>query len=274
MLKLLAAREFRGFSAVNRCALAVCGILLSAFIGEVSKLAAQETGPSGRLIALPAPRQDGATSLERTLTERRSVRHFKDASLSLPEISQLLWAAQGVTEPIEDAPSVWRGSEWKWMGGLRTAPSAGALYPLELYLVAGAVDELEPGVYRYVPLEHALEHVGDGDRRQTLADAALMQSSIVDAPAVFVITAVYERTAVKYGERAERYVHIEVGSAGENIWLQAEALELGSVFIGAFRDRAVQEVLGIPEDHQPLGIMPIGRKSEDWRERLWFRGGA
>lgn len=267
MLKLVTTRQLRGLFAVRRCALAVCAVLLATLIGEGSKLAAQETGASNRLIALPAPRQDGATSVERTLTQRRSVRHLKGESLSLPEISQLVWAAQGVTEPIEDPPSMWRSSEWKWMGGLRTAPSAGALYPLELYLVAAAVDDLEPGLYRYVPLEHALEHVGEGDRRQALAEAALMQSAIVDAPAVFVITAVYERTAVKYGERAERYVHIEVGAAGENIWLQAEALDLGSVFIGAFHDRDVQQVLGLPEDHQPLGIMPIGRKAEDWRER-------
>jgi SagB-type dehydrogenase family enzyme len=268
MLKLVTTRQFRELFAVRRCALAVCGVVLATLIGEVSKLAAQEPGASDRLIALPAPRQDGATSVERTLTQRRSVRHLKGESLSLPEISQLVWAAQGVTEPIEDAPSIWRGSQW--MGGLRTAPSAGGLYPLELYLVVGAVDDLEPGVYRYVPLEHALEHVGDGDRRQALAEAALMQSAIIDAPAVFVITAVYERTAVKYGERAERYVHIEVGAAGENTWLQAEALDLGSVFIGAFHDRDVQEVLGLPEDHQPLLIMPIGQKAEDWRERRGF----
>jgi SagB-type dehydrogenase family enzyme len=220
------------------------------------------------LIRLPAPRLDGGSSVEEALSTRRSARHWDGADLSLPEVAQLLWAAQGVTESIGDAPSIWRGS--MWMGGLRTAPSAGALYPLEFYLVASAVNGLEPGVYRYIPLDHSLEWVMRGDRRQELAGASFMQSGILEAPAVFVIAAVHERTAVKYGVRAERYVHMEAGAAAENLWLQAESLHLGTVFIGAFRDEAVKQVIGAPADHQPLVIMAVGRKSDDWRERRGF----
>lgn len=153
------------------------------------------------------------------------------------------------------------------MGGLRTAPSAGALYPLELYVVAGDVADLDAGLYRYVALEHSLERVGDGDQREALGAASYRQRAIYQAPAVVLIAAVYERTAIKYGERAERYVHIEVGAAAENAWLQAEALGLGGLFIGAFDDGAVKEALGLPEDHEPLGIMPVGRKADDWREK-------
>jgi SagB-type dehydrogenase family enzyme len=107
----------------------------------------------------------------------------------------------------------------------------------------------------------------DGDLRSALGDAALRQRAIYEAPAVLLITAVYQRTAIKYGERAERYVHIEVGAAAENAWLQAEALGLGALFIGAFNDGAVKEAMGLPEDHEPLGIMPVGQKADDWRER-------
>ena len=153
------------------------------------------------------------------------------------DLAQLLWAAQGVTEKIEAPPAAWTGGQW--MGGLRTAPSAGALYPLELYVVAGTVADLEAGLYRYVPLEHALEPADAGDMRSALGDVSLRQRPIYEAPAVLVIAAVYERTAVKYGERAERYVHMEVGAAAENVFLQAEALELGALLIGAFSDHAL-----------------------------------
>lgn len=217
------------------------------------------------MIALPEARHDGTVSLERAVTQRRSVRDYADSSLSLMDLSQILWAAQGVTERIEAPPAAWTGGQW--MGGLRTTPSAGALYPLELYVVAGDVADLEAGLYRYVPLEHALEHAGDGDLREALGAAAYQQRAISQAPAVLVIAAVYERTAIKYRERAERYVRIEAGAAAEHAWLQAEALGLGAVFIGAFHDEAVKEALGLPADHEPLGIMPVGQKAGEWRER-------
>ena len=248
-----------------RAVLLTCSLMLWSFLSGVSFAVAQESASASDLIPLPEVCLDGDLSLERAVTERRSVRNYAEVALSLEDLSQLLWAAQGVTERIEMPPDVWTGGEW--MGGLRTAPSAGGLYPLELYVVAGDVTDLEAGLYRYVPLEHSLERVGDGDLRDSLGGAAYRQRAIFQAPAVLLITAVYERTAVKYGERAERYVHIEVGAAAENAWLQAQALGLGALFIGAFHDQAVKEALGLPEDHEPLGIMPVGQKTEDWREK-------
>jgi len=229
-------------------------ILVVTLVGSIAMVSSSD--PTNERVALPDPALDGDVAVEHTLAERRSVRSFDDAALTLEQIGQLLWAAQGITRPAE-APQGW---EWgPWQGGFRTAPSAGALYPLELYLVAGRVDGLEPGVYRYVPQDHALERAGDDDRRAALSSAALNQRSVADAPAIVVVTAVYARTAVKYGDRAERYVHIEVGAAAENLALQAVAVELGTVFVGAFRDGDVQRVLGLPGDHEPLLLMPMGR---------------
>lgn len=194
-------------------------------------------------IQLPVPDVDGSRALEGLLAQRRSVRDFSGQALGLTEAGQLAWAAQGITH----------------RDGLRTAPSAGALYPLELYLVAGAVDGLPPGVYRYRPNTHRLEMSGEGDRRAILAQAALGQDWLADAAAVFVFAAVYERTAWKYGARAERYVHMEVGHAAQSLFLQAEALDLGTVVVGAFDDREVAAVLGLPADHRPLSLMPVGK---------------
>jgi SagB-type dehydrogenase family enzyme len=210
-----------------------------------------------QLIRLPTPSLDGPISVEKALAERRSVREFSDEAPSLEEVGQLLWAAQGITRPVEQPRPGWR-AEWQWMGGYRTAASAGALYPLELYLVAGDVEGLATGLYHYIPQQHALTRVRGGDLREPLAEASLRQASITDAPAVLVIAGVFQRTAVKYGERAERYVHIEVGGVAQNIYLQAESLDLGAVLMGAFRDQEVKECLGLPADHEPLGIMPVG----------------
>lgn len=206
------------------------------------------------VIPLPDPVLDGDLSVERALVQRRSVREFAADALQLEELGQLLWAAQGITEPTP-APEDWPWGEWG--GGLRTAPSAGALYPLELYVLATNVAGLEAGLYRYRPREHGLERVGEPTGG--LAAAALGQRAIAEAPAVVVIAAEYRRTAAKYGDRAERYVHIEVGAAAENVYLQAEAAGLATVFIGAFRDEQVQETLALPDRHAPLGLMPVGR---------------
>ncbi len=175
---------------------------------------------------------------------RRSVREYADLPLSLEEVSQLLWAAQGIT------------SDW----GGRTAPSAGALYPLEVYLVVGSVDNLGVGVYKYQPQEHALVRVGDGDVRAELASAALRQSFVAEAAVDIVIGAVYERTTRKYGDRGVRYVHMEAGHAAQNIYLEVVALDLGTVTIGAFSDELVMDILDMPESEVPLYIMPVGRK--------------
>jgi SagB-type dehydrogenase family enzyme len=193
-------------------------------------------------IVLPKPSVDGDVSLESAIHERRSVREFSKQSLSLDDIAQLLWAAQGVTS----------------RDGGRTAPSAGALYPLELYLVAGNVDSLPAGVYHYRSEGHRLRHISDGDLRDALAAAALDQSWVRRAPVVLLFAGVYERSAGKYGQRARRYTHIEVGHAAQNVYLQAVARNLGTVIVGAFQDAEVQEVLGLPEDHTPLALMPVG----------------
>jgi len=195
-------------------------------------------------IDLPEPKHDSAVSLEQSLLQRRSVREYKDEPLTLQEVSQLLWAAQGFNDP----------------GGLRTAPSAGALYPLETYLVAGNVQGLAPGVYRYLPRGHKLERVVEGDKRHALAGAALGQSPVSKAAVDVVFTAVYSRTTGRYGERGVRYVHMEVGHAGQNLCLQAAALGLGAVPVGAFFDEMVAKTLNLPQDEQPLYIIPIGRK--------------
>jgi SagB-type dehydrogenase family enzyme len=175
-------------------------------------------------------------SLEETLAARRSVREFTEEELILEEISQLLWAAQGIT-------AAWGG---------RTPPSAGALYPLEVY--AATAD----GLYHYVPQGHKAIVESKTDLRGELWRAGLSQNAIREAPAVFVVTAVYARTEKKYGERAERYVRLEAGHAAQNLLLQAVALGLGGVPIGAFYDDQVQRALSLPSDHEPLYLIPIG----------------
>jgi SagB-type dehydrogenase family enzyme len=197
---------------------------------------------SGR-IALPPPKVSGTISVEEALLARRSVREYAAEPLDIAQVSQLLWAAQGITSP----------------SGFRTAPSAGALYPLEVFVACGNVTGLLPGVYRYIPDSHALERIIDRDIRDDLYRAALRQESVRNAPAVIAITADYNRTMRKYGERGIRYVHMEAGHASENICLQAYSLGLGTVTIGAFDDGAVKDLLGMPQGFAPLYLMPVGR---------------
>ncbi len=183
-------------------------------------------------------------SLEEALAHRRSVREFASGALTLDEVSRLVWAAQGTTPPTG-----------------RTAPSAGATYPLEVYLVAGDVKDLSAGVYHYLPGQHRLEPLSAGDIRRPLADAAVDQAWIGRAAMVVVIAAVYERTAARYGRRAERYVHMEAGHAAENLLLQATALGLGATPVGAFNDAEVAGVLRLPSGEAPLYLIPVGRIS-------------
>ena len=143
--------------------------------------------------------------------------------------------------------------------GRRTAPSAGALYPLEIYIVAARVDGLAPGVYHYEPVGHRLVPTADGDRIEALAHAALDQRWIGKAAAVLVIAAVESRTARKYGGRATRYVHIEVGHAAQNVLLQATAFGLAAAPVGAFDDRGVKALLALPREAEPLYLLPVGR---------------
>ncbi|MGQ9677943.1 MAG: SagB/ThcOx family dehydrogenase [bacterium] len=192
------------------------------------------------MIKLPPPDTVGKVTVEKALFHRRSVRSYARKPLSLFEIGQILWAAQGKT-----------GKNYG-----RTAPSAGATYPMELFLVAGNVDGLNTGIYRYLSEEHVLSLVTAGDRRHELAGAALGQTCIKNAPAVFVLCAEYKRTTGRYGERGERYVYMEAGHIGQNVYLQCEALGMGTVMIGAFIDQAVQRVL--ETKFAPLYIMPVG----------------
>ncbi len=194
------------------------------------------TSPSGTV--LPEPDRAGGMTLAATLAARRSVRSFAVEALTERQISQLLWAAQGRT----DGPRH------------RTAPSAGALYPLEIYLV------LPGGIHHYEPEGHRLTRLSEGDARGALHRAALSQDAVREAPAVFVIAAVYARTEVKYGrDRTPRYVHMEAGHAAQNLLLEATALGLGAVPIGAFEDARVKAALALPTNNEPLYLIPVGK---------------
>jgi SagB-type dehydrogenase family enzyme len=186
--------------------------------------------------ALPPPRLSSPLSLEEVLQARRSVRSFSDAALTAAEVGQLLWAAQGVTDA----------------SGHRTAPSAGALYPLEVDVVCAA------GIARYEPDGHRLTWRGSTDVRAELQRAALDQASIGEAPVVIVLSGVVERTAGKYGGRAERYVILEAGHTAQNILLEAVSLGLGAVPMGAFDDGAVSRVVGLARGEAPLYLIPVG----------------
>lgn len=192
---------------------------------------------------LPEPMTSGNVSVETAIAVRRSIRAYSPDPLTLEHVSQLLWAAQGLTGG----------------GRLRTAPSAGATYPLVVYLVAGSVSGLEQGLYRYENDPHSLSPLKTGDMRPVLSELALQQGFIRDAAAVIVFTAVYERTTSVYGERGAMYVHFDVGHAAENVLLQATALGLGSVPVGAFRTRSVGAALGCLADEVALYMIPLGR---------------
>ena len=192
--------------------------------------------------SLPPADSDGGLPLSQALARRRSVRRFAHRPLALAAVSQLLWAAQGITAA----------------GGRRTAPSAGALYPIELHLVAQQVDGLAAGVHRYLPAAHALQRSGVAVTAASLQRAALGQGAVGAAAAVVVITAVESRTAGKYGPRAGRYVAFEAGAASQSLALQAAALGLGTVVIGGFDEAAVAAILALPAGEQPVVMMPVG----------------
>ena len=232
--------------AVVIAAVAVAAGAIATYL-VLSKPEAQTQEVFG-IVELPAPETTGTMSVEEALMRRRSIRSYTDEPLGLHDISQLMWAAQGITEPAT---------------GKRTAPSAGATYPLEVYVVVGAggVVGLADGVYRYDPSNHRLENLLRGDLRTELADAALGQSFIGEAPVDIVVAAVYARTTGRYGDRGIRYVHMEAGHVGQNLYLQAVARGLGMVTVGAFDDDRVQQLLQLPADQKPLYIIPIGHPS-------------
>lgn len=205
-------------------------------------------------IELPNPRLKGNVSLEETILRRRAIRRYSKKPLLLSQLSQILWSAQGIT-----------GTR-----GFRAAPSAGATYPLEIYVVIGEqcivageakqdFQEVQAGMYHYEPNAHSLSLHTSGDLRPYLARAALDEEFITKAPVDIVICALYHRTSYRYGKRGERYVHMEVGHVGENIHLQAVALGLSTVEVGAFNDEAVTKVLGVNQQFKPLYIMPVGK---------------
>ena len=197
-------------------------------------------------IYLPSPSLKGSISLEEAIAQRRSVRDFLPESITQAQLSQILWAAQGITD-----------TAWN----LRAIPSAGATYPLEVFVVCGqnSIAGITEGVYNYNIAQHSLTLHLRGDVRLDLARAALNQEFIYEAPLDIVICALHQRTTQDYGSRGERYVHIEVGHAGQNIYLQTSVLGLATVPIGAFHDEAVRQVLQLDKQCKPLYIMPVGK---------------
>jgi SagB-type dehydrogenase family enzyme len=183
------------------------------------------------MIKLPKPEYQGIP-VEEAIKKRRSVRSYSKKALTLPQLSQLLFAAQGITGSVYDYE-------------LRAAPSAGALYPIEVYLVVNNVEELSRGIYHYNVQKHVLELLKEGDFRKEITNAGLWQDMLGEANVTFVISAVFERTQRKYGDRSLRYIHIEAGHISQNISLQAVSLGLGSVCVGAFYDEQVNRLIGL-----------------------------
>ncbi|MFP4640808.1 MAG: SagB/ThcOx family dehydrogenase [Dehalococcoidia bacterium] len=235
---------------MKRYYLIVLVVLLSLSAGCVSPLSVSDSAPEPpsktpiSTVELPDPRQDSEVSLEEALVGRRSVREYTGEPLTLEEVAQLVWSAQGIT------------AEW----GGRTAPSAGALYPLEVYVVVGNVEGLDDGLYRYAPEEHGLALLVKDDLQDELAEAALDQEWVKKGAIDIVISAVYRRTTQKYGERGVRYARMEAGHAAQNLYLQTTALDLGMVTVGAFQDSQVRWLLELSESEEPLYIIPVGRK--------------
>lgn len=209
---------------------------------ENTSLIPMENIQEGSIITLPPPSKSGSMSVEEALSIRRSIRTYSPASLSLPHLSQMLWAAQGINNER----------------GFRTAPSAGATFPLEMYLVANRVEGLPKGIYHYKPMENQIELIHHKDVAQDLARASLSQQMISDAAIVLIFGAIIERTSARYGERGYRYVLNEIGHAGQNVHLQAASLSLGTVAIGAYRDEEVEAILNLPDPVKVLYMMPVG----------------
>ena len=213
----------------------------------------------GEEVLLPLPRVKTEMRVEEALLHRKSIREWRDEPLDVEDLALLLWAAQGVTEH----------AGWDWYR--RTAPSAGATYPLEVYVVIGEKGVrsgggyLEAGVYRYNPFRHSLTLVRRGDARRELWEASWRQDWVRDAPVSIVICAVYERTTSRYGERGVRYVILEAGHVGQNIYLMATALNLGTVAIGAFDDAAVARAISARAGEAPLYVYPVGVPRELYR---------
>jgi SagB-type dehydrogenase family enzyme len=220
---------------IQRASRLASGVVVALLLACAGASAATD---DSAIIPLPEPDTTGSMSLEKALASRRSIREFANAPLSAADIGQLLWATQGITDPAR---------------GFRVAPSAGALYPLELYVAK------EDGLFRYVPQRHALIRVQSGDSRPGIATAAHGQAVVREAPMLIVITAVVDRTRAKYGSRAERYVALEAGHAAQGLLLEATALKLGATVVGAFDDEALRAAVGAGKGELPLYVVAIGR---------------
>ena len=215
--------------------------------------------PENEIINLPEPDYFSNTSIEETLLERRSIRSYTEEPLTIKEISQIFWAAYGVTFYEEGMPEQLRG-------GLKTAPSAGATYPLEIYVVVKNVTHLPVGIYKYKPDGHKLLKISDDDKRNELYKAAYHQEMIRDAPASLVYSAIFKRTTQRYGERGrERYVCMDLGHSAQNVYLQVVSLNIGTCAVGAFDDLKVKLAINMTREEAPLYIMRLG-KLENKRE--------
>ncbi len=240
MNKVLLGRKFIVFFLI--IIIIVAGVYFLWRIEERPMVAIVE---SENGFSLPPPHREGGLTVEDAIRQRRSRRDFTDEPLTLLDLSLICWAGQGVTE-------------LSW--GLRAAPSAGATYPLTLFLVVGegGVVGIAAGIYEYLPETHTLRIISYGDQREPLRKAALNQIWVGRAPVTVVIVAEYSRTTKRYGERGEMYVDNEVGCVAENIYLQVESLNLGTVLVGAFDDNEVQNILSLDHEKTPCGLMPIG----------------
>ena len=196
-----------------------------------------------QIIKLPEPKFKSSISIEEAINKRRSIRKFDDSPLEINEISQLLWAAQGINTS----------------DGRRTVPSAGATYPLEIYLASRKINGLDKGLYKYNPQSHSLIPIKYGDTASDIANSTPQKNIIYSATAIFIITADFERTTSVYGSRGNIYVYIEVGHAAQNLSLQAVGLKIGSVMIGAFDEKELKRLLGLPINETPLYIIPCGK---------------
>jgi len=233
--------HFCGISKQLWCLFAVAGLIVGCQTAATMLPTVTPRATAQRpVLELPPPLTDGAMSLETALQKRRSIRAYTDEVVALQDIAQLFWSAQGITR--------------SWGG--RTAPSAGALYPLELYAATAN------GVYHYLPGQHQAKLWLAKDIRQSLWAAGLRQEALKQAPVVFIVTAVYGRTSAKYGDRSERYVKLEAGHAAQNLLLQAVTLGLGAVPIGAFDDEGISAALALPSDEQPLYLISVGHPAE------------
>jgi SagB-type dehydrogenase family enzyme len=213
-------------------------VTMAILLCVLSSAAYGQSVPSGAQIKLPEPKYDGAVSVEKALKERHTVRVYKEAALSMSDVSQILWAAQGITESGR---------------GLRTAPSARAQYFLTVYFFAGNVTGLKPGMYRYIPAGHMLETVAEGDSKGKLYKAA-GQSAIQKAPAALVIAGAKGRA------KNESWMYLEAGHAAQNIYLQGVSLGIGTVVMAGFDADATGKAVNLPANEKVLYVMPIGKK--------------